>query len=196
MSAPVVKAGYIATVREFYFEVRAAGAVSIHYIVEADAGLFAERLRQAADVLDSRRMVDVVMSTTVINKSTCPATREAVFDTNDDCLLCGRAAADHDLEDDSDREVINAMHRYGGGFVRALATACERADATNLERITEAFPELWRQYEAMAAAKPAEPTCDCRDEVEHALHCAQRQTSPASNEDADDCQEEGTRSDE
>lgn len=51
---------------------------------------------------------------------------------------------------DEDLKVIEAMERYGGSFVVALAQAARRADSTNLERIKLAFPEYWQQYMQMA----------------------------------------------
>ncbi len=50
----------------------------------------------------------------------------------------------------SDHEVLKAMHRYGGGFVMALARAYESADDENGRRIREAFPELWKKYSEFA----------------------------------------------
>ena len=47
---------------------------------------------------------------------------------------------------DHDFRVMEAMQRYGGGFVAALAEAAFRADDGNLARIRAAFPELWAQY--------------------------------------------------
>jgi hypothetical protein len=43
-----------------------------------------------------------------------------------------------------------AMRRYGGGFVSALAEAWIRADVYNRTTLANAFPELLREYDAMA----------------------------------------------
>ena len=51
---------------------------------------------------------------------------------------------------DHDLEVIEAMEKYGGSFVVALAGAFRRADATNLAKLKAAFPEYWEQYTEMA----------------------------------------------
>ena len=51
---------------------------------------------------------------------------------------------------DLDLKTIEAMERYGGSFVVALAQAAHRADKNNLERIKVAFPEYWQQYTEMA----------------------------------------------
>lgn len=43
--------------------------------------------------------------------------------------------SDHDLD------VIDAMEKYGGSFVAALAQAARRADADNLAKIKATFSE-------------------------------------------------------
>lgn len=47
-------------------------------------------------------------------------------------------------------KVIEAMHKYGGSFVKSLAQAFDHADAANFAKLKQAFPEYWKQYEAMA----------------------------------------------
>lgn len=42
---------------------------------------------------------------------------------------------------------IEAMAKYGGSFVKALAEAARRADRTNLIRIQLTWPEYWNQYQ-------------------------------------------------
>lgn len=51
---------------------------------------------------------------------------------------------------DKDHEVIEAMERYGGSFVQALAVCFRRADANNLKKLKETFAEYWDQYKHMA----------------------------------------------
>ena len=51
---------------------------------------------------------------------------------------------------DADMDVIEAMEKYGGSFVVALAQAFRRADLTNFAKLKAAFPEYWKQYEEMA----------------------------------------------
>jgi hypothetical protein len=51
---------------------------------------------------------------------------------------------------DIDLDVIEAMEKYGGSFVVALAQAARRADANNLAKLKAAFPEYWQQYTEMA----------------------------------------------
>lgn len=52
---------------------------------------------------------------------------------------------------DRDLRTIQAMERYGGGFVKALAVAAKwnHADDSNLARIKAAFPLIWERYSAM-----------------------------------------------
>ena len=47
----------------------------------------------------------------------------------------------------SELETIEAMRKYGGSFVKALAEAAIRADTENLEKIKLAFFETWSRYE-------------------------------------------------
>ncbi len=49
-----------------------------------------------------------------------------------------------------DTEVLWAMKKYGGDFVDALAEAGFRADSENLRRIKEAWPDVWKDYAALA----------------------------------------------
>jgi hypothetical protein len=56
---------------------------------------------------------------------------------------------------DEDLHVVDAMIRFGGGFVSALGKAWIRADADNERRLRAAFPEVWREYQQVAALKRA-----------------------------------------
>ena len=49
--------------------------------------------------------------------------------------------------------VIQAMKKYGGSFVRALAEAATKADEDNLRRMREAWPDYWFRYSAMSKAE-------------------------------------------
>ena len=49
-----------------------------------------------------------------------------------------------------DWRVLQAMHTYGGGFVRKLADAAFSADEENLRRLKATWPEYWREYEQLA----------------------------------------------
>ena len=42
---------------------------------------------------------------------------------------------------------IEAMAKYGGSFVKALAEAAGRADKQNLEKIKTTWVEYWTEYE-------------------------------------------------
>lgn len=44
-------------------------------------------------------------------------------------------------------ETIEAMRKYGGSFVQALAEAAIRADTDNLAIIKLAFYSIWSKYE-------------------------------------------------
>lgn len=46
-------------------------------------------------------------------------------------------------------ETVKVMEIYGGRFASAIAIACRRADVSNLERLLNAFPELFEEYEKM-----------------------------------------------
>ena len=48
---------------------------------------------------------------------------------------------------DRDNWTVDAMEKYGGGFVKALAQCARQADSNNLLRIKQAWPEYWAQYE-------------------------------------------------
>lgn len=45
---------------------------------------------------------------------------------------------------------VEEMKECGGGFVRALATAAERADSDNLKQLYSAFPDIFAKYKSMA----------------------------------------------
>lgn len=51
---------------------------------------------------------------------------------------------------DIDLKVVEAMEKYGGSFVKALATACYHADPNNLARIKIHFADYWKEYEGIA----------------------------------------------
>jgi hypothetical protein len=45
-----------------------------------------------------------------------------------------------------DSDVVNAMIRYGGSFVKRLGDAFLAADAVNFRKLRDTFPEYWEQY--------------------------------------------------
>ncbi len=51
---------------------------------------------------------------------------------------------------ENDLNTIRAMEKYGGSFVSHLGQAARHADDKNLQKIKDAFPEYWKQYEQMA----------------------------------------------
>lgn len=63
--------------------------------------------------------------------------------------LIKAVAADNQVED---VQVLHAMKRHGGGFVKALAEAGFQADSVNLQKIKTAWPDYWAEYEAFARA--------------------------------------------
>jgi hypothetical protein len=56
-----------------------------------------------------------------------------------------------------DARVLEAMDRYGGSFVRALAQAAWLADPINLAKLKATFPEYWAEYTRFAAVEPLRP---------------------------------------
>lgn len=51
------------------------------------------------------------------------------------------------MQNDRDSWTVDAMHKYGGSFVKCLAELAEHADPENLKRIKETWPEYWAEYE-------------------------------------------------
>ncbi len=58
------------------------------------------------------------------------------------------------MDDPEDFKVVQAMTKYGGSFVKALAEAFHHADHHadhhNVIKLKYAFPEYWEQYKKMA----------------------------------------------
>ena len=53
------------------------------------------------------------------------------------------------MSDVPDSQVIDAMSRCGGRFIRSLAVAARHADSRNLAKIKATWREEWKQYGAM-----------------------------------------------
>lgn len=51
---------------------------------------------------------------------------------------------------DKEFETVEAMIRYGGGFVQALGYCFQRADIHNFRILRAAFDFYWKIYEVMA----------------------------------------------
>lgn len=49
-------------------------------------------------------------------------------------------------KDSQDIEIVQAMEKYGGSFVKSIAAAALNADEPNYNRLKAAFPELWEKY--------------------------------------------------
>ena len=47
---------------------------------------------------------------------------------------------------DDELFVVEAMKKYGGSFVKALAECFYRADRVNFIILQQAFPNYWLQY--------------------------------------------------
>lgn len=43
-------------------------------------------------------------------------------------------------------KIADNMEKYGGSFVKTLSMCIRRADATNLMKLKEAFPEYFSDY--------------------------------------------------
>lgn len=51
---------------------------------------------------------------------------------------------------EEDHKVVEAMEKYGGSFVKALANAARHADVHNLRKIKNAWIDYWEQYKKMS----------------------------------------------
>ena len=51
---------------------------------------------------------------------------------------------------DKDYEMVEAMEKYGGSFVKCLATLLHHADIINYLKLESIFPEYFKQYKEMA----------------------------------------------
>lgn len=51
---------------------------------------------------------------------------------------------------EEDYKIIEAMEKYGGSFVKALANAARHADNYNLGKIRQNWKEYWDTYREMA----------------------------------------------
>jgi hypothetical protein len=58
----------------------------------------------------------------------------------------------------ADYWTLEAMSKYGGSFVQALAVAYRRADDVNRARLLAAFPDYFAEYATLAGvARKVEP---------------------------------------
>lgn len=56
-----------------------------------------------------------------------------------------------------DYDVVRAMEKFGGSFVKALAECFGRADSVNFEKLKTAFPNIWNEYKEIAEKYPGKP---------------------------------------
>ncbi len=63
--------------------------------------------------------------------------------------LIKAVAADNQVED---VQVLHAMKRHGGSFVKALADAGFHADSVNLQKLKAAWPDYWAEHAEFARA--------------------------------------------
>jgi hypothetical protein len=54
------------------------------------------------------------------------------------------------MDKPTDYEVVAAMERWGGHFVKCLASAYKYADSENQKKIRETWPEYWEKYTKFA----------------------------------------------
>lgn len=47
--------------------------------------------------------------------------------------------------------MIEAMEKYGGSFVKALAAMLWQADPVNYKKLAETFPEYFKEYKKKAS---------------------------------------------
>jgi hypothetical protein len=55
-----------------------------------------------------------------------------------------------------DADIIDAMLRFGGGFIQQLARLYRQADLVNRGRLRDAFPDYWESYRQMAITAESE----------------------------------------
>ena len=55
-------------------------------------------------------------------------------------------------------QVVGAMQKYGGSFVKALADCWWRADSINEKRLQEAFSDYFEQYQRNFVDNPEKKT--------------------------------------
>lgn len=70
--------------------------------------------------------------------------------------MCGRELNTYINMTEEDLKVVEAMSRYGGSFVQALAEAARRADEVNLNIIKRSWSLYWEIYAKMAKYAPVE----------------------------------------
>jgi hypothetical protein len=51
------------------------------------------------------------------------------------------------MKTEKDYLILDAMSKYGGSFVKQLATLAHHADSENFTKLKTAFANYWTQYE-------------------------------------------------
>lgn len=69
----------------------------------------------------------------------------------EDCSIVDFSNGGDRMAKEDDLDMLEAMERIGGDFVKALAKAAGRADVHNYRKLEEAFPEIWKDYREKAA---------------------------------------------
>lgn len=54
------------------------------------------------------------------------------------------------IDDITEEDIVDAMKKYGGGFIKSLADTYCKADSNNKIRIKNAFVDYWEQYKQIA----------------------------------------------
>ena len=50
-------------------------------------------------------------------------------------------------------EIVEAMRKYGGSFVKALSVCFHKADMINFHKLKITFSNYWEEYEKMVNKK-------------------------------------------
>lgn len=50
------------------------------------------------------------------------------------------------MQTDEEMDIVEAMDRFGGSFVKSLAQCFQHADRDNFIKLQNAFPEYWDEY--------------------------------------------------
>ena len=53
----------------------------------------------------------------------------------------------NNMKTELDYLILDAMQKYGGSFVKQLATLGYLADSTNFEKLKSTFSNYWEEYE-------------------------------------------------
>ncbi len=51
------------------------------------------------------------------------------------------------MDTEQDYKIVEAMEKYGGSFVKALAVCLQKADLINFSKLRNTFSNYWEEYE-------------------------------------------------